>query len=61
MKWAVVALAVAVMLAGVLAYQGRKVRADQGYVRDEAGTVWRLVRMQTLGLDQDYVAVYRKQ
>lgn len=60
MKWAVLALAVAIAGASILLYQGRKIKADQGYVKADDGQEWRLARMQTLGLSGDYVAVYRK-
>lgn len=35
-------------------------RADQGYVEAE-GKIYRMVRMQTLGIGEEMVAVYRKQ
>ena len=36
-------------------------RADQGYVQSDDGQVWRLKRMQVLGLGEEMVAVYVKE
>lgn len=60
MKWAVLALAGAVALAGILHYHGRKIRADQGFVKSDDGKVWRMTRMQTLGIGSEFVAVYER-
>lgn len=48
-----------VITAGLL-YLAVVHKADQGYVRATNGTEWELTRMQTLGLEGEYVAVYRK-
>ena len=60
MKWAVLALALSVAGASYLLFEGRKIRADQGYVRSDDGQEWRLKRMQGLGLGEERVAVYEK-
>lgn len=60
MKWAVLVLAGAIMVAGMVYHRARQIRADQGYVRSDDGQEWRMTRMQTLGLGEDYVAVYRQ-
>ena len=36
-------------------------KANQGIVESEDGSVWKLKRMQTLGLAGEYVAVYGKE
>ena len=59
MKWAVLALALAVAGASLLLFRARTIRSDQGYVKADDGREWRLSRMQTLGLGEDFVAVYR--
>ena len=59
MKWAIIALAGAIGFSGLLYYKGKQIRADQGYVKSDDGQEWRLSRLQTLGLGEDYVPVYR--
>lgn len=59
MKWLIVALLV--ISSFFLGWSCcRQYKADQGFVQGENGERWRLTRMQTLGLGQDFVAVYKK-
>ena len=46
-------------LGGWFIYRAVIHRADQGYVRDGRGGVYRLYRMQSFGMGGDLMAVYR--
>ena len=56
--WALTILGIGIASAGACYLQAKTIRADQGYVKSDDGQEWKLTRMQTLGLQNEYVAVY---
>ena len=58
---AVLIFSASLVLSSFIYRQGRSIRSDQGYVNDGNGNEWRLKRMQTLGMTNEFVAVYESE
>ena len=59
MKWLIVVLLA--MSAFFLGWVGcGQWKSAQGFVQSDDGQEWKLTRMQTLGMGQDFVGVYQR-